>query len=103
MAVACVATKQTAALFAFLGVEAHTVEDAASARSTLAHLLSEGPEHYEAVFLEEAVAGPSLELIRSAQETAGLIVGIFPGPLDDGSLGEDLIREVSRWAIGVEM
>ena len=103
MAVACVATEQTAALLAFLGVEAHVVEDEASARSTLIRLLSEGTDHYEAVFLEEAVAGLSLGLVRRAQETAGLIVGVFPGPLDDGSLGDELMREVSRWAVGVEM
>lgn len=103
MAVACVATEQTAALLAFLGVEAHAVEDPASARSVLVRLLDKGPEHYEAVFLEESVAASSLELILETQETAGLIVGVFPGPRDDGSLGEDLTRQVSLSAVGVDL
>lgn len=103
MTVACVATGQTAALFAFLGVEAHVVDDAASARQTVARLVSEGAERYSAVLVEEAVADKSLDLIRKAQETATTLVTLFPGPADDGSLGEELMREVSLWAVGVEV
>jgi vacuolar-type H+-ATPase subunit F/Vma7 len=103
MAVACIATEETAALFAFLGVEAHVVEDAVSARDALVRLVSRGIERYEAILVEETVAGQSLDLIRKAQEGAAVLVALFPGPGEDGRLGAELTREVSLWAVGVEM
>ncbi len=103
MAVACIAREETAALFSFLGVEVHVVEDAESARGTLLGLVREGTARYQAVLVEEAVAGQSLDVVRKAQERAALLVTLFPGPADDGSLGEAQIREVSLWAVGVEM
>jgi vacuolar-type H+-ATPase subunit F/Vma7 len=103
MAIACVATEHVAALLGFLGVEAHAVDDAASTRRVLIHLLSEVPERYQAIFVEEAIAGQSLDLIRKAQESTMGLVTLFPGPTDDGRLGEERIREVCLWAVGVEM
>lgn len=103
MAVACVATAETAALFSFLGVEAHVAEDEASARRALAGLVREGSARYEAVLVEEAIAGQSLDLIRRARESAALLIALFPGPGGDGELGREEIRRVSLWAVGVEI
>ncbi len=103
MAIACVATEYVAALLGFLGVEAHGVDDAASTREVLVRLLSEGPERYQAIFVEEAVAGQSMDLMQRAQESTMALVTLFPGPADDGRLGEERIRRVCLFAVGVEV
>lgn len=103
MTVACIATEEAAALFSFLGAEIHIVKKASEARRVLSAMVKESPEQYKLIMVEEAVASLCLDLIRRVQRQASVLVTLFPGPSDDGSLGEEQIREVSLWAVGVEI